>query len=78
VAGAGKHDIKLVISRGYQGAAVRPREREWVDYINDFIARKLASGELPALYKKWIGLELGKDLPATGETAAALPNFVAK
>jgi polar amino acid transport system substrate-binding protein len=78
VAGAGKYDIKLVISRGYQGAAVRPGEREWADYINDFIARKLASGELPALYRKWIGLELGKDLPPSGETVAALPNFVAK
>ena len=78
VAGDGKYDIKLVVSRGYQGAAVRPGEREWVTYINDFIARKIASGELPALYKKWIGLDLGKDLPATGETEAALPNFVAK
>jgi len=78
VAGAGKYDIKLVVSRGYQGAAVRPGEREWVGYINDFIARKTASGELDALYRKWIGLDLGKDLPATGETAAALPAFVAK
>lgn len=78
VAGPGKYDIKLVVSRGYQGAAVRPGEREWAGYINDFIARKMASGELDALYKKWIGLDLGKDLPATGETAAALPAFVAK
>lgn len=78
VAGEGKYDIKLVVSRGYQGAAVRPGEREWVGYLNDFIARKLASGELAALYKKWIGLDLGKDLPASGETEAALPNFVAK
>ncbi|HSV58786.1 MAG TPA: transporter substrate-binding domain-containing protein [Variovorax sp.] len=78
VAGAGKYDIKLVISRGYQGAAVRPGEHEWVDYINDFIARKTASGELGALYKKWINLDLGQDLPGTGETTAALPAFVAK
>ena len=78
VAGPGKYDIKLVVSRGYQGAAVRPGEREWVNYINDFIARKLASGELGALYKKWINQDLGKDLPTTGETEAALPNFVAK
>ena len=77
VAGAGKYDIKLVVSRGFQGAAVRPTEREWVTYINDFIARKMASGELPALYKKWIGLEL-KDLPVSGETPAALPNFIAR
>ncbi len=78
VAGTGKFDVKLVVSRGYQGAAVRPGEREWVDYINNFIARKSANGELGALYKKWIGLELGTALPDSGETAAALPNFVAK
>jgi polar amino acid transport system substrate-binding protein len=57
---------------------VRPGEREWVAYINDFIGRKLASGELNALYKKWIGQELGKDLPTTGENESALPAFVAK
>ena len=78
VAGAGKYGIKLVVSRGYQGAAVRPGEREWAGYINDFISRKLASGELDALYKKWVGLDLGRDLPSSGETAAALPSFVAK
>ena len=78
VAGTGKYDIKLVVSRGFQGAAVRPGEHEWVNYINDFIARKTASGELNALYKKWIGQDLGKDLPTTGETEAALPAFVAK
>jgi polar amino acid transport system substrate-binding protein len=78
VAGAGKYDIKLVVSRGFQGATVRPGEREWVTYINDFIGRKIASGELNALYKKWIGQDLGKDLPVTGETEAALPAFIAK
>ena len=78
VAGTDKYAIKLVVSRGFQGAAVRPNEREWVAYINDFIARKTASGELGTLYKKWIGQDLGKDLPATGETEAALPTFVAK
>jgi polar amino acid transport system substrate-binding protein len=78
IAGAGKYDIKLVVARGYQGAAVRPGEREWVDYINEFIARKIASGELGALYKKWIGQDMRKDMPASGETEAALPAVVAK
>jgi polar amino acid transport system substrate-binding protein len=77
IAGAGKYDIKLVVARGFQGVTVRPGEREWVDYINDFIGRKIASGELPALYKKWIAQDL-KELPTTGETAAALPAVVAK
>jgi len=78
IAGAGKYDIKLVVARGYQGAAVRPGEREWADYINAFIARKIASGELGALYKKWIGQEMRTDMPASGETEAALPAVVAK
>ena len=78
VAGAGKYEVKLVVARGFQGATVRPGEREWVGYINDFIARKLASGELPALYRKWIGQDMDKDLPATGETESALPRVVAK
>jgi len=77
IAGAGKYDIKLVVARGFQGVTVRPGEREWVDYINDFIGRKITSGELPALYKKWIAQDL-KELPTTGETAAALPAVVAK
>lgn len=78
IAGAGKYDIKLVVARGYQGAAVRPGEREWVDYINGFIARKIASGELGALYKKWIGQDMRKDMPDSGETEVALPAVVAK
>lgn len=78
IAGAGKYDIKLVVARGYQGAAVRPGEREWADYINGFIARKIASGELSALYKKWIGQDMRTDMPASGETEAALPAVVAK
>lgn len=78
VAGAGRFDTKLVVSRGYQGAVVRPGEREWVGYINDFIVRKTTSGELGALYRKWIGQDLGKELPASGETDMALPAFVAK
>ena len=78
IAGPGLYDIKLVVARGFQGATVRPGEREWVTYINDFIGRKIASGELAALYKKWIGQDMNKELPSTGETAAALPLVVAK
>ncbi|NDZ18542.1 transporter substrate-binding domain-containing protein [Variovorax sp. WS11] len=78
IAGPGKYDIKLVVARGFQGAAVRPGEREWVSYINDFIGRKIASGELNALYKKWIGQDMNREMPATGETEAALPVVVGK
>lgn len=78
VAGAGTYDIKLVLSRGFQGAAVRPGEREWVNYINDFITRKIASGELNAQYKKWVGGELLKVMPASGEDESGLPVVIAK
>lgn len=78
IAGAGKYDIKLVLARGFQGAAMRPGEREWVSYVNDFIGRKIASGELNALYKKWIGQDMNREMPASGETEAALPIVVTK
>lgn len=78
IAGAGKYDIKLVLARGFQGAALRPGEREWMSYVNDFIGRKIASGELNALYRKWIGQDMNREMPASGETEAALPIVVTK
>ena len=72
VAGPGKFEEKFVVARAYNAFAVRPASREWADYLSDFVARKLASGELPTLYKKWIGGELAK-MPTTGEGEAALP-----
>ena len=77
VAGKGKFDEKFVISRNFDAIAVRPGSREWVDYINDFIGRKIASGELPALYKKWIGGDLAK-MPTSGEGTDALPMQMVK
>lgn len=72
VVGPGKFEEKLVVARAFNAFAVRPGSREWVDYINNFVARKLASGELQALYAKWIGGKLAA-LPTTGEGEAALP-----
>jgi polar amino acid transport system substrate-binding protein len=77
VAGKGTFDEKFVISRNFDAIAVRPGSREWVDYINDFIGRKIASRELPALYKKWIRGELAK-MPTSGEGAEALPMQMAR
>lgn len=77
VAGPGKFETKFILSRGYNAFAVRPGEREWVDYLNGFLARKIASGELPALYKKWVGADL-TELPTTGEGDAPLPVILAK
>ncbi|MER1966277.1 transporter substrate-binding domain-containing protein [Castellaniella sp. GW247-6E4] len=78
VAGPGKYESRLVLSRVYNGAAVRPGEREWADYLNDVIGRKIADGELSALYKKWIGNDLPADMPDTGEGDAPLPAIVTK
>ncbi|CAO3440798.1 transporter substrate-binding domain-containing protein [Azospirillum endophyticum] len=72
VAGAGKFEEKFVVARAFNAFAVRPDAREWATYLSDFVARKLASGELQALYKKWIGGDLAR-LPDTGEGEAALP-----
>lgn len=72
VAGPGKFEEKFVVARAFNAFAVRPGSREWADYLSDFVKRKLASGELPALYKKWIGGTLAK-MPETGEGEAALP-----
>lgn len=75
LAGPGKYEVRMVLQRVFNGAAVRPGEREWVTYLNDVIGRKIASGELPALYKKWIGGDLPK-MPATGEGEEPLPVIV--
>jgi polar amino acid transport system substrate-binding protein len=75
LAGPGKYQTRLVLQRVFNGAAVRPGEREWVNYLNDVIGRKIASGELPALYKKWIGGDLPQ-MPTTGEGEAPLPVIV--
>ncbi len=78
VAGPGKYEARLVLSRVYDGVAVRPGEREWVDYLNGLIGRKLADGELPALYRKWIGKDLPANMPDTGEGDAPLPVVVTR
>ncbi len=75
VAGPGKFDQKFIVARAFNAFAVRPQSRELVDYLNDFIARKIASGELPALYKKWFAADL-PELPTTGEGDAPLPRAI--
>ncbi len=72
VVGPGKYSEKFVVARAFNAFAVRPDAREWATYLSDFVSRKLASGELPALYKKWIGSDLAQ-MPTIGEGPAALP-----
>jgi len=75
LAGPGKYEARMVLQRVFNGAPVRPGEREWATYLNDVIGRKIANGELPALYKKWMGAELPQ-MPTTGEGEAPLPVVV--
>lgn len=77
VAGPGKFDEKFAVARAFNAFAARPDAREFVAYLNTFIAKKIESGELPALYKKWIGGEL-PSLPTTGEGDAPLPIAMVK
>jgi polar amino acid transport system substrate-binding protein len=72
VAGPDKFEQKFVVARAFNAFAVNPENRELADYLSDFIARKLESGELAKLYAQWIGGELA-DLPSTGEGPDALP-----
>ena len=78
IAGPGKYAARLTLQRAFNGVAVRPDEREWVNYINDFVGRKIANGELNTLYKKWIGVDLASHMPTTGEGEAPLPTIVTK
>lgn len=72
VAGPDKFEQKFVVARAFNAFAVNPENRELADYLSDFIARKLESGELATLYAQWIGGELA-DMPTTGEGPEALP-----
>lgn len=65
-AGPGKFEQKFVLSRQFNAFAVRKGQTELVDALNDFVTRKLQTGELKALYKKWTGTEMS-ELPATGD-----------
>ncbi|MEQ8447672.1 MAG: transporter substrate-binding domain-containing protein [Pelagibacterium sp.] len=72
VAGPDRFDQKFVVARAFNAFAVHPDNRELADYLSDFVARKIESGELAELYAEWIGGDLA-DLPTTGEGPDALP-----
>ncbi|MCB1882615.1 MAG: transporter substrate-binding domain-containing protein [Geminicoccaceae bacterium] len=63
-AAPGRFDKKFQLRQQSQGIATRPGATEMMAYVNDFLTRKKESGELNALYEKWIG--------------APLPDFVLK
>ncbi len=78
VAGNGKFEQKFVLNRVFNGVAVRQDSREFADYLNTFIGKLIENGELPKLYKQWIGKDIEAKLPTTGEGDAPLPVDVTK
>jgi polar amino acid transport system substrate-binding protein len=72
VAGAGKFDQKFVVARAYNAFACRQGDRDLATALSGFVAKNLANGQIPALFKKWIGTNLA-ELPTTGEGPSALP-----
>lgn len=75
---AGKFEQKFVLQRVFDGVALRPDAREFCDYINTFIGKEIANGELAKLYKQWIGTDIVANLPTTGEGTAPLPIQITK
>lgn len=78
VTGAGKFQQKFVLNRVFNGVAVRQESREFAEYLNTFIGKQIENGELPKLYKQWIGKDIGAKLPTTGEGDAPLPVDITK
>jgi hypothetical protein len=69
---AGKFDQKFVLARAFNAFACRPSDRDLATALSGFVAKNLANGQIPALFKKWIGTNLA-ELPTTGEGPSALP-----
>lgn len=56
----GDYERKLVLKEQYMAVVMRQDQTELKKAIDDFVARKIANGELDKLYRKW----LQTDLPA--------------
>jgi polar amino acid transport system substrate-binding protein len=66
IAGPGKFERKFLINRQYNGLSVRLGQKDLTDWLNAFIDRNLANGELNKISKKWVGVDLPefpKELP---------------
>lgn len=54
----GTYGTKFTLHRQVQGIAMRPGQDELKGWVNTFLADVIASGELGALYQKWVGVDL--------------------
>lgn len=59
-AAAGKYERKIEFLTTYNGVGTRLGEKDWNTTVNAFIDKIKANGELAAITKKWMGIELPK------------------
>lgn len=57
-AAPGRYDQKLQLSQQVQGIAVRPGSKELLDFVNAFVKKVKADGELNTIHEKWLGAPL--------------------
>lgn len=57
-AAAGTYERKIDFLTTYNGVGTRLGEKDWNDAVNAFIDKIKANGELAAITKKWMGIEL--------------------
>ncbi|GGA95035.1 ABC transporter substrate-binding protein [Brucella endophytica] len=57
-AAPGRFDQKLQLSRQVQGIAVRKGSTELLNFVNQFIDKAKADGELNKIHEKWLGSPL--------------------
>ncbi|WP_418883831.1 transporter substrate-binding domain-containing protein [Allorhizobium ampelinum] len=72
-AAAGKYETKFDLVTLYNGAGMRPGEKDWNESINSFIDKIKADGQLAKIYAKW----MKRDVPAFPDSLPDIP-FTAK
>jgi polar amino acid transport system substrate-binding protein len=63
------YETKVRFSRQYNGVAMRPNEKELNVFVNAFLDEMVKSGQLAAIYKKWIG----DDMPEFPTSLEGIP-----
>ncbi|MCD2174399.1 transporter substrate-binding domain-containing protein [Rhizobium sp. C4] len=68
-AAAGKYEAKFDLITLYNGAGMRPGEKDWNEAINTFIDKIKMDGTLAKIYAKW----MKRDVPAFPESLPDIP-----
>jgi polar amino acid transport system substrate-binding protein len=64
-----KFEKKLQFNRQYNGIAIRPGQKQFVEELNAFIDKVRADGRLAKIYQKW----LGQDVPDFPDSLPDIP-----